>query len=302
MREGASTLRVFDAVKALAFVGDLSMGQPTDHSMRTAWLASRLAIAAGLPPSDIAVAREAALLRWSGCTANAPGFADLLGDDVSGRRAMLAMQQDAMPAIDAAGGLERVLSPLARIHCEVSGEVARILGLGPTEQTLRHIFEAYNGMGLPDRLSGTRIPQTVFVVALAGDIELLSRTYGLERAREFIRSKADIQYPSGLAQLAIAGSSDWLDTLDQQGDADFEAALLTPRMTAATVPELIADVADLKLPWMTGFSRRAAQSAAGCCAQLGMDIASQNRVYRAGLIYGIGRAAIPNAVWGPQQH
>ena len=38
-----SAIRVLDAVKALAFVGDLSMGQPTDHSMRTGWLAGRLA-------------------------------------------------------------------------------------------------------------------------------------------------------------------------------------------------------------------------------------------------------------------
>jgi len=297
MREGASTLRVFDAVKALAFVGDLSMGQPTDHSIRTAWLASRLAMAAGLPPGDIEVACEAALLRWSGCTANAPGFADLLGDDVSGRQAMLAMQQETMQTIDAAGGFERTLTPLARIHCEVSGEVARILGLGATEGTLRHIFEAYNGMGLPDRLSGTQIPVTVFVVALAGDIEILSRTYGLERTWELIRSKADAQYPSELAQIAITESSGWIGTLNQEREADFEAALLTSRMAAFTAPELIADVADLKLPWMTGFSRRAAQSAARCCARLGMDAASQDRVYRAGLIYGIGRAAIPNAVW-----
>jgi hypothetical protein len=43
----SAALRVFDAVKALAFIGDLSMGQPTDHSLRTAWLAAQLARAAG---------------------------------------------------------------------------------------------------------------------------------------------------------------------------------------------------------------------------------------------------------------
>jgi response regulator RpfG family c-di-GMP phosphodiesterase len=297
MEEGAPTLRIFDAVKALAFVGDLSMGQPTDHSPRTAWLARQLAIAAGLSSTDIAVAQEAALLRWSGCTANAPGFADLFGNDVTGRQAMLAMQPDAIHTIHAAGGFEQALSPLARIHCEVSGEVARILGLETTEGTLRHIFEAYNGMGLPDGLGGAQVPPTVFVVALAGDIEILSRIYGLERACELIRSKANIQYPSELARLAIAQSSDWINMLDQESDADIEAALLTERMAESTAPELIADVNDLKLPWMTGFSRRTAQTAAHCCAQLGMDHAHQNRVYRAGLIYGIGRAAIPNTLW-----
>ncbi|MGF6470145.1 hypothetical protein QFZ89_005368 [Paraburkholderia youngii] len=39
-------------------------------------------------------AAQAALLRWSGCTANASGFADMLGDDVAGREAMLAQRQN----------------------------------------------------------------------------------------------------------------------------------------------------------------------------------------------------------------
>ena len=36
-----------DAVLALAFIGDLSMGRPTDHSARTGWLAAQTVAAAG---------------------------------------------------------------------------------------------------------------------------------------------------------------------------------------------------------------------------------------------------------------
>jgi HD-GYP domain-containing protein (c-di-GMP phosphodiesterase class II) len=68
-------------------------------------------------------------------------------------------------------------------------------------------------------------------------------------------------------------------------------------MQQATSLELIADVIDLKLPWMTGFSRAVAATAAACCARLTPDPAAQARVYRAGLIHGIGRAAVPNGVW-----
>lgn len=290
-------LRVFDAVKAIAFVGDLSMGQPTDHSPRTAWLAQRLADAAGLLPWEADVAREAALLRWSGCTANASEFTDLLGDDVNGREAMLAMRPSWTEAIDAAGGVDYAVSPLARIHCEVSSEVGRILGLGEaTESTLRHIFEAYDGSGMPNRLARGEIPQAVFVVGLAGDLEILSRNYGLERARTLIRSKADRKYPSGLADRLIDGAAEWLGELDRQDQDQLERAVLTERMSLSTAPELIADVVDLKLPWMTGFSRRVARSAAQCCRQLGMGDTSEV-VYRAGLIHGLGRAAVPNATW-----
>jgi hypothetical protein len=51
---GVSAIRVFDAVRAVAFVGDLSMGQPTDHSVRAAWIAGQIAVAEGLSPADAA--------------------------------------------------------------------------------------------------------------------------------------------------------------------------------------------------------------------------------------------------------
>src|SRR5437764_10710309 len=85
-----TTIAVLDAVRALAFIGDLSMGQPTDHSLRTAWLAGMIADEAGCDPSQVQVARQVALLRWSGCTANAQEVADFLQDDVQGRQALLA--------------------------------------------------------------------------------------------------------------------------------------------------------------------------------------------------------------------
>jgi hypothetical protein len=87
-----STIRALDAIKALAFIGDLSMGQPTDHSLRTSWLAARLAAEAGHDDTQCCVVQEVSLLRWSGCTANAAGFSEWLGDDIGSREAMLAMR------------------------------------------------------------------------------------------------------------------------------------------------------------------------------------------------------------------
>lgn len=295
--EEARSLRVFDAVKALAFVGDLSMGQPTDHSLRVAWLAGRLAAASNLTPAEASVVRETALLRWSGCTANAPGFADLLLDDVVARAQMLAMRPSWDEAIDAAGGAHHAVSPLARIHCEVSGEVARILGLSEaTERALRHIFEAYDGSGLPDRLAGSDIPLAVFIVGLAGDLEALARNYGLAHAQALIHAKAGTKYPQVLADRLLADAAGWLAELDAEAQGTLERALLTERMGLFTAPELIADVADLKLPWMTGYSRRVARAALQCCERLGMQGAG-DIVYGAGLIHGIGRAAVPNMIW-----
>jgi hypothetical protein len=198
-----STIRALDAVKALAFIGDLSMGQPTDHSLRTGWLAARLAVEAGHDDAQCCVVQEVSLLRWSGCTANAAGFSEWLGDDIGGREAMLAMRPGWGGAAEAEGRVEAAIQPLAQIHCEVSGEIAHMLGLEDMTQTaLRHIFETWDGGGLPERLDGARVPQAVFMVALASDLEILSRVYGLEGARKLIVQKAGHQYPEALSRIA----------------------------------------------------------------------------------------------------
>lgn len=298
MQDDGFGIRVFDAVKALAFIGDLSMGQPTDQSLRTAWLAARLAHACGLDEPGRRAAVEASLLRWSGCTANASGFADVLGDDVAGREAMLAQRPDWAEPLQPLGGVSAVLAPLAQIHCEVSGEVARIMGLErATEVALRHIFESWDGSGIPDRLAGAAVPDTVFVVSLAGDLEIFSRVHGLDAALKMIARQADARYPARLAASVIAQASQWLDELEHTPADQIDHALMTSQMQRITSAELIADVIDLKLPWMTGYSRAVAETAAACGARLALDAPAQERLYGAGLIHGMGRAAVPNALW-----
>lgn len=294
---GRALVRTYDAIKALAFVGDLSMGQPTDHSLRTAWLAAQLARAAGDGDSGAATALEAALLRWSGCTANASGFADTLGDDVAGREAMLAQRQGWSKPLESQS-TRSALMPLAQIHCEVAGEVARILRLAPdTESALRHIFEVWDGTGVPQGLVGAAVPRAVSMVSLAGDLEIFSRVYGLPRALALIAGQAGARYQAELPALAAAHAEQWLDTLASIEPAELDEVLTTPQMRHETSLELVADVVDLKLPWMTGYSRAVAHAAATCSARLGADEASQECIYAAGLIHGIGRAAVPNAIW-----
>ncbi|WP_250468253.1 HD domain-containing phosphohydrolase [Caballeronia sp. GAFFF2] len=295
---GQSPLLVFDCVKALAFIGDLSMGQPTDHSPRTAWLASRLASAAGLAIANADVVREAALLRWSGCTANASGFAQVFGDDVAFRQAMLEDHPDWAEPLEALGDAGAALTPLAVTHCEVAGEVARMLGLArATETALRHIFETWDGRGLPSHLTHEAVPVPVSIVSLAGDLEIYSRVYGVDGALAKIAKRADMRYPAVLVGYAKRHAVHWLKELNCLTPAEVDAVLSTAHMRQTTSPELIADVIDLKLPWMTGFSRAVASTALAACARLTSSDESRARVYHAGLIHGIGRASVPNAVW-----
>ncbi|KGF78834.1 phosphohydrolase [Massilia sp. JS1662] len=283
-----NTVTVEDAVQALALVGDLSMGQPTDGSIRAARLAARLAQADGATLDACCHARLVALLRWSGCTANASGFATLLGDDVGGRDAMLTQTLPADNPLTV-----QSVTPLARIHCEVSGDIAGLLGLpAEVEAGLRHVWEHYDGNGLPERLRGSAIPTVVFYTSLAGDLEILARTHGLDEALQMIARMADRKYPAPLARLLAEHARAWLDELDTPAPAAVDPLL------ARHVPlSIVADMMELKLPWLAGYSRRVAELVEAAAVRADLSPAQQQCLGRAALIHGMGRAAVSNSIW-----
>ncbi|MDQ0040631.1 HD domain-containing phosphohydrolase [Variovorax boronicumulans] len=303
-----TTIAVFDAVRALAFIGDLSMGQPTDHSLRTAWLAGMIATEARCTPSQVEAARHVALLRWSGCTANAQEFADFLDDDVQGRQAMLASQKPRAPQQQQqqhqqqhqprSAAIPSAMLDMASIHCEIAGDIANTLGLLPdTEAALRAIFETYDGGGVPGLLQGDEVPLATYVVALASDLEIFSRLYGLDEALTLARGRANSVYPGALVDASTPHVATWMKTLDAPTPPWTDAADQPASMLQRVGLELVGDVIDLKLPWMTGYSRRVAQLARDGGAHAGLDEALCHRTYKAGLIHGIGRASVPNAIW-----
>ena len=288
------TASITDAMHTLAYIGDLSMGQPIDHSLRTSWLASRIAGAAGCDDASIAAVRQVALLRWSGCTANAAEFSALIGDDVGMRAKMLSQNPTDPDFIRAGQVIFSEIQPLSQIHCEVSGEIALMLQApAEVEHALRAIFATYDGVG-PNHARQGGVPASVYMVALASDIEILSREQGLPRALEVIARKSGRTYPSALADIAAHHAAGWLEVLDR--DEDWQASPAFGGSGAVPL-ELLADVIDLKLPWMTGYSRRVAEAARCGAAAMGLDAEAQARCYRAALVHGIGRAAVPNTVW-----
>ncbi|MDR7136041.1 HD-GYP domain-containing protein (c-di-GMP phosphodiesterase class II) [Lysobacter niastensis] len=293
-----SSVPLLDVIRSLSFVGDLAMGQPTDHSPRAAWIAGQLARAVGADDATCRQATAVALLRWSGCTANAPEFAQLFGDDVSGRKALLAIQSSGSSFRSGTRRRGSAFHSLSSIHCEVSGDIAAQLGLDEATQfALRHLFESYDGSGAPDGLSGDRIPAAVFMASLAGDLEIFNRLYGLDQACKLIGQRADVLYPLSLAKPVIANASQWLAALEDDPTLSGPCSLDAAFSGRTTSLEILAHVIDLKLPWMTGYSLRVAQLARDAAHQLGLDAPRQQQVYRAALIHGMGRAAVPNMIW-----
>ena len=274
------------------------MGQPTDHSPRAAWMAGQLAKAAGADGDGCARATAVSLLRWSGCTANAPEFAQFFGDDVGGRKALLAIQSSGSGFRSGTRRKGSAFLSLSRIHCEVSGDIAAQLGLDEATQfALRHLFESFDGGGAPQGLRGEQIPASVYMASLAGDLDIFNRLYGFEQACKLIEQRADILYPSGLANALIENAWSWLSALENDPTLSGPCSLDVAFAGRATSLEIMADVIDLKLPWMTGYSRRVAQLAGKAALALGLDAPRQQKVYRAALIHGMGRASVPNMIW-----
>ncbi|HEY0661042.1 MAG TPA: HD domain-containing phosphohydrolase [Lysobacter sp.] len=293
-----SAVPLLDVIRSLAFVGDLAMGQPTDHSPRAAWMAGQLAKAVGADDASCREATTVALLRWSGCTANAPEFAQLFGDDVSGRKALLATQSSSSGFRSGTRHKGSAFLSLSRIHCEVSGDIAVQLGLNEATQfALRHLFESHDGSGAPGSLRGEQVPASVYMASLAGDLDIFNRLYGIEQACKLIDQRADVLYPQALASRVVANASRWLAALDDDPTLSGPCSLDAAFADRTTSLEILAHVIDLKLPWMTGYSRQVAQLAGNAAAELGLGAPSQQKVYRAALIHGMGRAAVPNMIW-----
>ena len=60
---------------------------------------------------------------------------------------------------------------------------------------------------------------------------------------------------------------------------------------------IVADVIELKLPWLTGYSRRVAALARRSASLAGMLALEESPLVRAALLHGIGKVAVPNVVW-----
>ncbi len=250
----------------------------------------------GLSAEECECIYQVALLRWVGCTANASEVSAAIADDVSGRGALLALRPETVGLLISPDKVARHTQEISAIHCEISVIIAKALGLGEQVTTaLACLFETWDGKGYPRGIQGDEIPLAVLLVVLCGDIEILSREYGVTRTQAFLQLRSNAVYPARLVVFVSSRIQSWIEELNRKDDATHSAS---SKPTDAVVDlSLLADAIDLKLPWLTGHSRRVARLAATVAANAGMSQAMQTRVLRAALLHGMGRVAVPNSVW-----
>lgn len=151
------------------------------------------------------------------------------------------------------------------------------------------------GMTIAQVAGAQPVPARV-IATLAGDLEALSRTAGIAAALRVIAGRHGPSYPPSLMDTVRRNARAWLAQLDERTLCRLPVAP-GARPNQMVSLELIADLIDLQQPWLRGHSRRVAVAAAAAASQIGLDEQAQQRCFRAGLVHGIGRGAVPGALW-----
>ena len=206
-------LRLAEAAAVLSLATDLSMGQPLEHGLRCALVSVRIARALGLAGDDLTTVYYTGVLHFAGCTAESEIDAGFFGDESAARPQMLGAQfgsrgeliamamrtahqgkpahvRAAKMARSAVGGIAE-FKKWARSHCDVARLLGARMGFSdPIQLSLRHLYERWDGKGMPGDLRGEQIPQPVRIMQAAQDADIAYQRGGPALARTILSGRA----------------------------------------------------------------------------------------------------------------
>jgi HD-GYP domain-containing protein (c-di-GMP phosphodiesterase class II) len=186
--------------------------------------------------------------------------------------------------------------------------MARSLGeqLGLPDEVLEALsagYEHWDGRGWPGRLKGQDIPLAARIAPLAEYLEVANRIGGLKAAKDLASEGRAGQFDPALVDIVNTQAEALLSGLDTIATWDvviaaepaLSAVLSDERVESALMA--VANFVDLKSPYFLGHSQAVADLAGEAATALGMAQAEARLVRRAGLLQGLGRLGISNAIW-----
>jgi len=318
-------VRKAELLAAISLAIDLGLGQPMEHMLRSTLIATRVADRMGLDAGQRATVYYANLVGWSGCHADSHELSALFGDDIAFRadtygvdmaglpflRLMVSHVGRGLPAwergLRSAAFLLTARNQVASLissHCSSAGVLSDRIGLdSEVGAALAYIFERWDGRGMPTGARGEDIPLEIHIVHLADVIEVHLRTGGLDHAVETARSRRGTQFSPAVADVFTRDAAaivDGLLEIDVWTAALAQAPDRDRIIGADEINELLramADFVDLKCPCSPGYSRGVADLAAAAARHCRMPPADITRLYRAGLVQGLGRLGVSNQIW-----
>jgi HD-GYP domain-containing protein (c-di-GMP phosphodiesterase class II) len=319
-------LRLAEAAGVLSLATDLAMGQPLGHGLRTAMLALRAARAMSLPEAELVTVYYTGLLHFAGCTAESQTDARFFGDELAARPRMLSAQFGSRreliattarvahrdsPAVSRAvkmvrssfGGVAE-FRKWASSHCDMARLLGARMGLsGQVQESLRHLYERWDGKGMPGDLRGEQIPLAVRLMQVAQDADIARRHGGPEFARQVLASRAGAGLDPRAVREFLALGEDLFAGLDAPSVwEDAIAAEPGPRPVAVDERiedwlSAVADFADMKSMFTVGHSRAVAELAGASAGIAGLPAAEVRLVRWSALVHDIGRVCVPLHVW-----
>jgi HD-GYP domain-containing protein (c-di-GMP phosphodiesterase class II) len=314
------SVRLAELVATLSLATDLGRGEPMEHCLRQTVIALRIADRIGVGERDRAATYYTGLLANVYCHADAHEQAEWFGDDILVKRG--AYDPHVFELLRMIGASERGLARARKVaafpgqglallksiyetHTRLASQFAARIGLDDiTCRALRETYEQWDGKGGPRKLRGEQISLPARIVQLADLTEVAYRRRGLDAAREYARRRRGKAFDPALADLFVAeaeelvagidaASSCWEDVIGAEpslarfaGGDDLDAAL-----------EAMADLVDMKSPWMSGHSRGVANLALEAGRISGLADDELSALYRAGFLHDLGRLGISNAIW-----
>jgi HD-GYP domain-containing protein (c-di-GMP phosphodiesterase class II) len=314
-----------ELVAALSLGIDLGFGQPMEHVLRQCLIALRLAEAVGLDDEQRAAVYYTALLVNVGCHADAHEQAKWFGDDI----ALKSIKYDHEPrSLRMAAASLRMLGtgnpPLHRFRLGLEfaltgrhdtddmiahhSAMARALGeqlMLPAEvlTALGAAYERWDGRGWPGDLEGESVPIASRLAQVAEYVEVAHRIGGVDAARELARERRGAQFDPRLADAMDAEADIILSGLDADATWD-EVIQAEPGLAIVLSDEqcdaallAIASFVDLKSPYFMGHASAVADLATEGGRRLGLAEPDVHVLRRAGLVLGLGRLGVSNAIW-----
>ncbi len=318
-----SQLRLAELVVALSLATDLGSGVPMEMMLATCLVSLRLGEAAGLTDAEMRQAYYLALLRHSGCTAEAPRAAELVGDDMVDVTRNF-FQMDPTQPIQMMGllwrsvvnpsksGLERfallrrLLSEFPMVvvaQCEVAQQLAARLGFDERIQSgLRQFPERWDGKGFPHKLKAESILRSVRVAQVAQEGVVQNHFFGLETAVAAVRQRAGVTLDPIIAERFCAQAAPLLEIPRSLRDAVLDSEpgprLLLSEGQVESAVRALADFADLQTPFSIHHSTAVANLAESAARQYRLPESDATLLRRAGYLHDIGKVGISAGVWG----
>lgn len=323
-----STTALSEILGAFSYALDLTEGQPEGHSLRSCWIASRIAQALDLSPTDCRTVYYATLLKDLGCSSNAARVAEIyLADDRSFKHDFKLVQEGLGPTLrfvfsrtgrgqslvararaiaTILGDGANIARDLIQTRCTRGADIARRLRFPEAVAgAIAALDEHWDGSGKPEGVSGDAIPLAARLALLAQVADVFQKAAGPEAAIAEVAARRGTWFDPELVDtfLRISASSAFWNEVNAPA-LEARIGAFEPEDTRIEVDEDYLDdiadafgaVIDAKSPYTGGHSGRVGDYAQGLGTALGMAAPDVRHLRRAAILHDVGKLAVSSRV------